>query len=87
MPTKLEPVVTLLAWLLVFFTVAAFAAEWLFRSDGAFFQSVTACQNGVLGALLGLITGHRIGINEMKTQISTTSAAKIEDAPPAEPQA
>ena len=56
---KLEPIVLLLTLLVVFFTVALFVAEYRFRDDAVFFQALVGMATGVLGALLGIITGKR----------------------------
>jgi hypothetical protein len=56
--TKLDQVVWLLAGLLVFFTATLFLAEWLFGTDGQFYQTVAGLATGVSGALLMRITGH-----------------------------
>lgn len=57
----LEPTILLLCGLLVFLTLALFASEAFFRSDGQFFQVVSSMATGVMGALLGLITGRAVG--------------------------
>lgn len=53
----IEPIVWLLAGLLIFFTATLFLSEWLFRSDGQFYQTVAGLTSGVSGALLLRITG------------------------------
>jgi hypothetical protein len=54
---RLEPTVILLATLLVFFTGALFLAEWLFKGDSQFYQTVAGLVTSVGGALLLRITG------------------------------
>lgn len=54
---KLEPTVILLSALVVFFTVALFVGEWLFKSDGQFYQTIAGLATGASGALLLRITG------------------------------
>jgi hypothetical protein len=51
-PSKIEPVVYLLTGLLIFFTLATFLAEWWFRTDGAFFQSISNMLSMIAGALM-----------------------------------
>lgn len=49
---KIEPIVLLLFFGMVFFTGAAFAAEHWYQSDGAFFQVMSNLLSGVTGAFL-----------------------------------
>ena len=51
-PFGIEPVVWLLAALLIFFTGALFCSEWWFKSDAQFFQVMAAAFGGMSGALL-----------------------------------
>ena len=55
---KIDPMVVLLAALLIFFTVALFFAEWWFKTDGQFYQTVAGLTTGISGALLLKITSH-----------------------------
>lgn len=43
--------IILLTALVIFFTFAAFAAEWLFRSDAVFFQAIVGLLSTASGAL------------------------------------
>ena len=55
---KIEPVVLLLTILLIFFTGTLFLAEWWFKADGQFYQTIAGLVTGIGGALLLRITGH-----------------------------
>ena len=54
---KLEPTVILLTGLTVFFTVCLFLAEFFFKSDAQFYQTIAGLATGISGALLLKITG------------------------------
>ena len=71
MLNKVDPMVMLLAALLIFFTFALFFAELWFKSDGVFFQTVATTMSGIGGALLMKITGKDIP-HSSETSDSTT---------------
>lgn len=48
----LDPVVRLLAGLLVFFTLVLIITDWFFKSEGQVFQVFSNALSGVVGALL-----------------------------------
>lgn len=76
MLSRLDPIIALLTLLLVFLVVALFVSEIFFASDAQFFQSISAMATGVMGALLGLITGKG----------SQSSAGPPPQSPPVPPQ-
>jgi len=76
---KLEWSIRLLAFFLVFFTVALFFAEMYFKSDAEFFTVIASAFSGVLGALLGMLTGN-------KPPGSTVTVDQATNTPPAEPK-
>jgi hypothetical protein len=78
----LEPIIKLLAGLLVFSIVVAFAAEVFFPSDGAFFQLVSNLVSGILGALL-MRTKPRDSTEPTKSTTFTTTVE--ETKPPQDP--
>ena len=59
-PDRLDPIIKLLTLLVVFLVGCLFAQEVFFKDDSQFFQVVSGMATGVLGALLGIITGRRI---------------------------
>lgn len=78
---KLEWSIRLLAFFLVFFTVALFFAEMYFKSDAEFFTVIASAFSGVLGALLGMLTG-----NKSAPPGSTVTVDQATNTPPAEPK-
>ena len=48
----LDPVVRLLAGLLVFFTLVLIVTDWFFKSEGQVFQVFSNALSGIVGALL-----------------------------------
>ncbi len=51
MQNKVEPEVRLLTVLVVFFTLAVFAARWLFPSDAGMFAAISTPMGAAWGAL------------------------------------
>jgi hypothetical protein len=78
---RLEPTILLLAFLFMFLVCCMFLSEWLFRSDSEFFQAISQPTSNVLGAMLGIITGYKLGT------AASGQAAKIEKPsnPPVQP--
>ncbi len=56
----------------MFLIVCLFASEIFFKNDAQFFQVVSGMATGVLGALLGLITGKKMSKEEEKKDVSTS---------------
>jgi len=52
MQPRIEPIIYLLAGLLVFFTLCLFAAEHWFATDGQIFQVISGLLTGISGAML-----------------------------------
>jgi hypothetical protein len=53
----LDPVVKLLTGLVIFFVFALFLAEWWFKSDGQFYQTLAGLATTASGGLMLRITG------------------------------
>jgi len=49
---EIEPIILLLAALLIFFTAALFVSEKLFPQDGQIFQVISGLLTGIGGALM-----------------------------------
>lgn len=52
---SIDPNVRILVFILIFFTIALFASEVFFRSDGQFFSVVSSMAAGAMASLLTLI--------------------------------
>ena len=50
--SKIDPVILLLTFLLIFLIFAAFAAEVFFKADAVFYQSIGGLMTTVMGALM-----------------------------------
>lgn len=83
---KIDPIVRLLSGLLVFLTLCLFASEVWFKTDGQFFQVVSGMATGVLGALLGIITGHAKAANQADPDKVATISMSTPVTPPAPPK-
>lgn len=52
---KVEPIIRLLAGLLLVYTLFLFAANYLFPDDGQFYQTLSGVETGIFGLLAGLL--------------------------------
>ena len=81
---KMDPVIYLLTGLLVFFTIATFLAEWLFKTDGAFFQTIAALLSMIAGSLMTKIKTDHDSSNATLPG-TTTEVHQLTKTPPDPP--
>jgi hypothetical protein len=81
---KLEPVLILLAVLVICFTVALFVAEKAFPNDGQIFQVISGLVTGFSGALLMRVKPRSAGddLPEGSAQQTTTQQTTITPGEP-----
>lgn len=77
----LEPVLKLLAGLMIFFTAVLFVSEKFFPSDGQIFQVVSGLLTGISGAFLMRIKPRATGEVDGNAVTTATTTVSV----PAEP--
>ena len=85
MPSRIEPVLLLLAFLVVLFAGALFVSERMFPQDGQIFQVISGLTTGFAGALLLRVKPQRQGddpvIPPPGTTIETSETASARTEP------
>jgi len=82
---KVEPIIQILVGLLVFMIGALFLANWMFPSDGQFYQGLSGIAQGVFGLLAGILvprkTSSEVPSTPGSSQRTTTLTEETVKAP------
>ena len=83
-PEPLEPILKMLAALMIFFTAMLFISERFFTSDGQIFQVISGLLTGISGAFLMRIKPRASLTPDSASTVTTTQTVASTQASPDE---